>query len=75
VLLNANGVALPRTEMDGMGASVSALGPHGGPDVVLVSAPDHQIDLISDLGYDAGSFTGIGYMQIEFDFIVATPPP
>ncbi len=75
VLLNANGVALPRTETDGLDASVSALGPDGGPDVVLVSAQDHQIDLISDLGYDAGSFTGIGYMQIEFDFIVATPPP
>ncbi len=75
VLLNANGVALPRTEMDGMGASVSALGPDGGPDVVLVSAPDHRIDLISQLGYDSSSFTGIGYMQIEFDFIVATPPP
>jgi hypothetical protein len=43
--------------------------------VVLVSAPDHQIDLISELGYDSRSFTGIGYMQIQFDFIVATPPP
>jgi hypothetical protein len=76
VLLNANGVALPRTETDGMGASVSALGPDwGGADVVLVSAPDHQIDLISELGYDSKSFSGIGYMQIEFDFIVATPPP
>jgi hypothetical protein len=41
--------------------------------VVLVSAPDHQIDLISQLGYDSSSFTGIGYMQIEFDFIVAPP--
>jgi hypothetical protein len=75
VLQDANGEVLPRTETDGLAASVSALGPDGGPDVVLVSAPDHQIDLISELGYDSRSFTGIGYMQIQFDFIVATPPP
>ena len=74
VLLDANGVALPSTETDGLDASVSALGSYGGPDVVLVSAPDHQIDLISDMGYDSRSFSGIGYMQIEFDFIVAPPP-
>ena len=74
VLLDANGVALPSTETNGLDASVSALGSYGGPDVVLVSAPDHQIDLISDMGYDSRSFSGIGYMQIEFDFIVAPPP-
>jgi hypothetical protein len=75
VLLDANGDPIPSSEADGLGASVSARGPDGGPDVVLVSAPDHQIDLISELGYDSRSFTGIGYMQIQFDFIVATPPP
>lgn len=41
------------------------------PDQILVSAPDHDIDLISDRGYEQASFTGIDYMKIELDFIVA----
>ena len=69
-LLDANGVPVPGSESRGLGASVSALESDG----VLVSASDHQIDLISELGYDARTFTGIGYMQITFDFIVAIPP-
>ena len=60
----------PTREQDGMEASIQA----PGPDTVLVSWREHQIDLISEIGYDAQSFSGIGYMQIEFDFIVAPPP-
>jgi hypothetical protein len=67
-LLDRNGN--PIQEQDGMEASIQA----PGPDTVLVSARQHQIDLISEIGYDAQSFSGIGYMQIEFDFIVAPPP-
>ena len=71
VPLDANGVAVPSSESGDLGASVSARESDG----VLVSASDHQIDLISELGYDARALTGIGYMQIAFDFIVAIPPP
>jgi hypothetical protein len=67
-LLDANGN--PIQEMDGLDASVTAQA----PDIVLVSSRQHQIDIISELGYDARSFTGIGYMQIEFDLIVAPAP-
>jgi hypothetical protein len=41
-----------------------------GPDEVLVAAPQHDIDVISELGYEQASFTGINYMKIELDFIV-----
>jgi hypothetical protein len=67
-LLDRNGN--PTQEQDGMEASIQA----PGPDTVLVSWRQHRIDLISEIGYDAQSFSGIGYMQIEFDFIVAPPP-
>lgn len=40
------------------------------PDEVLVAAPQHDIDVISELGYEQASFTGINYMKIELDFIV-----
>ena len=40
------------------------------PDGVLVSAPQHEIDLISDAGYDTKNFSGINYMKIELDFVV-----
>ncbi|HZI10643.1 MAG TPA: baseplate J/gp47 family protein, partial [Myxococcus sp.] len=43
----------------------------GGPDVVLVAARQHEIDVISEVGYTAESFTGINYMKVELDFIVA----
>lgn len=66
--LDSNGK--PTQEQDGMEASIQA----PGPDTVLVSWREHWIDLISEIGYDAQSFSGIGYMQIEFDFIVAPPP-
>ena len=41
------------------------------PDEVLVAAPEHHVDVISDLGYQHKLFTGIGHMRIEYDFIVA----
>ncbi len=41
------------------------------PDAVLVTARDHDIDIIPDTGYTAVSFTGINYLKIELDFIVA----
>ncbi|MCB0207855.1 MAG: baseplate J/gp47 family protein [Anaerolineae bacterium] len=40
------------------------------PDGVLVAARQHEIDMISDAGYEAEDFTGINYMKIELDFIV-----
>jgi hypothetical protein len=41
------------------------------PDSVLVAAREHVIDLIPEAGYEAKEFTGINYMKIELDFIVA----
>jgi hypothetical protein len=41
------------------------------PDGVLVAARQHEIDVISEVGYTAESFTGINYMKVELDFIVA----
>jgi hypothetical protein len=43
----------------------------GLPDGVLVAAREHEIDLISEAGYEAKEFTGIDYMKIQLDFIVA----
>jgi hypothetical protein len=40
------------------------------PYAVLVAAPQHEIDVITDVGYSAESFVGIDYMKIELDFIV-----
>jgi hypothetical protein len=42
----------------------------GSPDVILVSALEHEIDIISEKGFEEEDFTGIGYMRIELDFIV-----
>ena len=39
------------------------------PDSILVSSPDHYIDLISEQ-YEAIQFSGIGYMAVGVDFIV-----
>lgn len=41
------------------------------PDDVLVAAREHEIDLISEAGYEAKEFTGINHVKIELDFIVA----
>lgn len=40
-------------------------------DAILVSAPYHHIDLITEEGYEPEFFTGIDYMKIELDFRVA----
>lgn len=41
------------------------------PDGVLVAARQHEIDMITDAGYEDVSFEGINYMKIELDFVVA----
>lgn len=41
------------------------------PDVILVSAQQHEIDIVSENGYEAKDFTGIDYMKIELDFTVS----
>ncbi len=43
----------------------------GRPDAILVAAHEHQIDVISDTGYSVQLLTGIGYMTLELDFVVA----
>lgn len=55
---------------EGLAASIKA----PGPEVVLVSSRFHTIDIISENDYSVQSLTGIGYMQIGFDFIVAPSP-
>jgi hypothetical protein len=47
-------------------------GPSFGPDAIIVSDRSHQIDLITEEGYEAEYFTGINYMKIELDFQIAT---
>lgn len=42
-----------------------------GADGVLVAAREHQFDVISHADYRVEGFTGIDYMKIELDFIVA----
>lgn len=41
------------------------------PDAVLTPASLHEIDVIAGETFDEGDFTGIGYMKISLDFIVA----
>lgn len=41
------------------------------PDGVLVAARQHEIDIIPEAGYQAASFTGINYMKIGLDLVVA----
>ena len=45
--------------------------PGGGPDVILVSARAHQIDLIGAARYTDEGFFGLNYMKLELDFQVA----
>ncbi|MFQ5587900.1 MAG: baseplate J/gp47 family protein [Nitrospiria bacterium] len=40
------------------------------PDGVLVAARRHEIDIISEEGYEEASFTGLNYMKVELDFMV-----
>ena len=42
----------------------------GVPEGVLVTAPLHQIDVLSGSLYQNEDFTGIGYCKIELDFAV-----
>jgi len=42
-----------------------------GPDGILVAAPEHEFDLISDSAYSVDALRGINYMKVELDFIVA----
>ncbi len=41
------------------------------PDSILVSAPEHIIDLIGTENYDREDFEGINYMIVGIDFIVS----
>ncbi|NES65780.1 MAG: hypothetical protein F6K24_11185 [Okeania sp. SIO2D1] len=41
------------------------------PDSILVSAPEHIIDLIGTENYDEEDFEGIGYMIVDIDFVVS----
>jgi hypothetical protein len=45
--------------------------PGGGPDVILVSAPNHLIDIISEERYEEHFFVGINYMTVGLDFKIA----
>jgi hypothetical protein len=40
------------------------------PDGVLVTVRQHEIDMITEAGYEAETFRGINYMKIELDFTV-----
>ncbi|MEM0938989.1 MAG: baseplate J/gp47 family protein [Bacteroidota bacterium] len=40
------------------------------PDMVMVSASSHVIDVVDENGYDEDSFEGINYMVVELDFEV-----
>lgn len=40
------------------------------PDVVLVAARTHDIDLITEVNFGEQIFNGINYMKLELDFIV-----
>lgn len=57
-------------EVTGPEAGLATL-PGGGPDVILVSARSHQIDLIGEARYEDDHFFGLNYMKIELDFQVA----
>jgi hypothetical protein len=40
------------------------------PDTVLVSAQNHEIDIVDENGYDEDNFEGINYMKVQLDFQV-----
>ena len=40
------------------------------PDSILISSPNHYIDLVTEQ-FEAVQFSGLGYMALEADFIVA----
>lgn len=41
------------------------------PDMILVSAQSHEIDVVDENGYHEDDYEGINYMQIELDFEVS----
>ncbi len=41
------------------------------PTDVLVAARQHEIDIISETGYEEEDFSGINYMKVELDFMIA----
>ncbi|NRB39371.1 MAG: hypothetical protein HRU20_13030 [Pseudomonadales bacterium] len=41
------------------------------PDTVIVSAKDHEIDIIGDEEYDEEVFSGVNYMKVGLDFKIA----
>ncbi|MCB9230942.1 MAG: baseplate J/gp47 family protein [Bacteroidia bacterium] len=42
------------------------------PDMVLVTAQSHDIDLIPDKGYSQEEFQGIGFMKLGLDFLLTS---
>lgn len=42
----------------------------GGADRVLVAFPRHRIDLLTTAHYDARLYRGVGFMELEMDFVV-----
>ena len=40
------------------------------PDQVLVAAPQHDIDVVSQRGMQEATLSGIGHFKVELDFIV-----
>jgi hypothetical protein len=42
-----------------------------GPDAILVTAPRHVFDLIAEEIYEEADYSGINYMRVGLDFIVA----
>ncbi len=65
-----DGAAFTEVPADGDVYTVAA----GAPDVILVSARQHEIDLITEEVYVEEAFIGINYMKIELDFKVAEDP-
>ncbi len=65
-----DGAAFTEVPEDGDVLTVAA----GAPDIILVSARQHEIDLITEEVYVEEAFIGIDYMKIELDFKVAEDP-
>ena len=40
------------------------------PDTVLVSAQDHSIEVVDQVGYDESKFDGIDHMAVGLDFLI-----
>lgn len=64
---NEDGLSFTPVADDGDGYRVQA----GQPDAVLVADLQHEIDVIGDTPFEDADASGIGYMKIALDFIVA----